>query len=292
MLNHKDQHAAKRKASRPASVAEFRAFYAKEMAAASGSSDPRFEQILESVRREAFMPPGPWKVLVGDNYVETPSADPRYLYQNNLIALNAEKGINNGEPFLHARWIGAVAPKPGEIVTHIGSGTGYYSAVLSMLVLPGGTLTAYEVDEKLARSAKENLRKFKNVTVVVGNAALMPVPESDIVYVNAGVVAPPEQWLAALRPGGRMIFPWRPKPQTALAALVSRAESGFEFKPLMPAWFIPCLGASEASATDVLPDTTGAWRTRSLHFKRDRAPDESATAIYEDVWFSAGSLPD
>ena len=245
MFSHKNQTApdVKKRASRRASLAEVRAFYAKEMASASGSSDPRIEQIFKSVRREHFMPPGPWKVLVGDNYVETPSADPRYLYQNNLIALNAEKGINNGEPFLHARWFGSAAPQPGETIAHIGAGTGYYSAVLSMLVLPGGTLTAYEVDKELAQSAKRNLTKFENVTVVVGNAASLLIPESDIVYVNAGVVAPPEHWLDALRPGGRMIFPWRPTAQTALAALVSRSASGFEFKPLMPAWFIlPALG--------------------------------------------------
>ena len=276
-------HGAKKKVSRRASVAELRAFYAKEMASASGSSDPRIEQIFNLVRREAFMPPGPWRVLVGDNYVETLSADPRYLYQNNLIALDPEKGINNGEPFFHARWIGAVAPKAGETVAHIGAGTGYYSAILSMLVLPNGVITAYEVDEKLAALARRNLARFENVTVVLGNAVSVPIPISDIIYVNAGVVAPPGHWLDALRPDARMIFPWRPTPQTALAALVTRTASGFEFKPLMPAWFIPCLGASETSATDILPDTTGAWRTRSLHLKRDRAQDESATAIYEDV---------
>jgi len=146
------------------------------MASASGSSDPRIEQTFKSVRREAFMPPGPWRVLVGDNYVQTPSADPRYLYQNNLIALDSEKGINNGEPFLHARWIGAVAPKAGETVTHIGAGTGYYSAILSMLVLPNGVITAYEVDEKLAAQERLNLAQFENVTVVLGNAVSVPIP--------------------------------------------------------------------------------------------------------------------
>jgi protein-L-isoaspartate(D-aspartate) O-methyltransferase len=293
MLSDKDPTTARttrKSASRPASVAEVRAFYAKEMASASGSSDPRIEQTFKSVRREAFMPPGPWRVLVGDNYVKTPSADPRYLYQNNLIALDASQGINNGEPFLHARWIGAVAPKPGEAVTHIGAGTGYYSAVLSMLVLPNGILTAYEVDERLAAQARLNLAQFENVTVVLGNAVSVPVPKSDLIYVNAGVVAPPGHWLDALRPGARMIFPWRPTAQTALAALITHTEAGFEFKPLMPAWFIPCLGASETSATDILPDKTGAWKTRSVHLKRYRAPDESATAIYEDVWFSLESL--
>jgi protein-L-isoaspartate(D-aspartate) O-methyltransferase len=214
------------------------------------------------------------------------------LYQNNLIALDSRKGINNGEPFLHARWIGAVAPKAGEAVTHIGAGTGYYSAILSMLVLPSGRLTAYEVDEKLAAQARRNLARFENVTVIIGNAVSLAIPQCDIVYVNAGVAAPPGQWLDALRPGGRLIFPWRPTPQAALAALVTRAARGFDFKPLMPAWFIPCLGASETSANYMTPDTAGAWRTQSLHLKRDRAPDESATAIYEDVWFSLESLPD
>src|SRR5438105_12947813 len=132
------------------------------MASASGSSDPRIEQTFKSVRREDFMPPGPWKVLVGDNYVETLSADPRYVYQNNLIALDAEKGINNGEPFLHARWIGAVGPKAGETVTHIGAGTGYYSAVLSMLVLPKRALTPYEVGEDVSAQARRNLSRFEN----------------------------------------------------------------------------------------------------------------------------------
>jgi hypothetical protein len=44
------------------------------------------------------------------NYLETPSADPTYLYQNTLVALDPDKGINNGTPFFHAVWIGAVAP--------------------------------------------------------------------------------------------------------------------------------------------------------------------------------------
>src|SRR4030095_6155119 len=140
------------------------------------STDPRFEQIFNSVRREAFMPPGPWKVLVGNDYIDTLSNDPRYLYQNNLIALDAQKGINNGEPFLHARWIGAVAPKAGETVTHIGAGTGYYSAILSLVGLPNGVETAYEVDEKLAQDAQRNLARLEKITVVVGNGFVAYTP--------------------------------------------------------------------------------------------------------------------
>ena len=89
---------------------EARALYARMMAAASGSSDPRLERIFELVPREAFLPPGPWHIMVEHRLVETPSADPALLYQNALVVLDRQKGINNGEPFLHAAWIGAVAP--------------------------------------------------------------------------------------------------------------------------------------------------------------------------------------
>jgi protein-L-isoaspartate(D-aspartate) O-methyltransferase len=270
------------------SLDEVRGFYAKLMAGASGSSDPRLERIFELVPREAFLPPGPWKIRVAEKkYIETPSADPVYLYQNVLVALDAGKGINNGEPMLHARWIGAVAPQPGEVVTHIGTGTGYYSAILSMLVLPGGRLIGFEINEDLAVAARRNLAPFENTSITVGDAASLEVPPSDVIYVNAGVMAPPEHWLTALRPGGRMVFPWRPTEAAALAVLVTRAVSGFELEPIMPAWFIPCVGASKEAGCALVPDYESAWRSRSIHLSRDRAPDDSATAIYKDVWFSA-----
>ena len=92
-----------------------------------------------TVPREAFLGPGPWTVIAGNGKITTPSADPVHIYQNVLVALDADKGINNGEPFLHAMWIGKIAPKPGEAVTHVGAGTGYYTALLARLVSPGGT---------------------------------------------------------------------------------------------------------------------------------------------------------
>jgi protein-L-isoaspartate(D-aspartate) O-methyltransferase len=274
-----------------ASLDEIRGFYAKLMAVASRSPDPRLERIFERVPREAFLPPGPWKIVVDERCVETPSADPVYLYQNTLVALDANKGINNGVPFLHAAWIGAAAPQPGEIVTHIGAGTGYYSAILSMLVLPGGRLNAFEIEEKLAAVTQLNLRAFENATVVAAAASRIALPPSDLVYVNAGVAAPPVSWLQAPRPGGRLIFPWRPSKTVGMAALVTARASGYELKPLMPAWFIPCVGVPTV-AVDATPIDSGtAWRSRSLRLTAEGTPDATATAVYPEVWFSSEPLP-
>ncbi len=269
---------------------DVRKSYAREMARVSTSEDPRLEQAFYSVHREDFLPPGPWKLLVEGRYVDTPNSDPVHVYRNSVIALDARKGINNGEPHLHAMWLGAVAPKPGETITQIGLGMGYYSAILSLLVQPGGRLTGFEIESDLAETARRNLADFKNVSVIAGDAVSRELPPSDIIYVSAAVAAPPEQWLAALRPSGRLIFPWRPTIEVALAMLVTRVAKGFEAKPLMSSWFIPCAGASSQKGSALAPTPATARRIRSLHLIRERAPDESAVAIYEHVWFSSAKL--
>ena len=267
-------------------IEDIRKFYARLMAANAASSDPRLEEVFAEVPREAFLGPGPWTIVAGNGKVTTPSADPAHIYQNVLVALDADKGINNGEPFLHAMWIGRLAPKPGEAVTHVGAGTGYYSAVLARLVSPGGSVTAFELDARLAELARKNLEGYRNATVIHGDAVTTPLPPSDIIYVNAGVVAPPAGWLKALRPGGRMIFPWRPSERVPLAVMVIRTEKGFACDPFMRSWFIPCFGASIADLAAKIPTREQAMRSRSIWLTNDKAPDRTATAIFGDVWFS------
>ncbi|CAN7749548.1 protein-L-isoaspartate O-methyltransferase family protein [Caballeronia sp. LjRoot31] len=272
-------------------IAEARRSYARLMAAASKTSDPRLERVFELVPREAFLPPGPWKIMVDNEYFDTPSADPVYLYQNALVALDAAKGINNGEPFLHAAWLGSVAPQRGDVVCHIGAGSGYYTAILSVLALPGGRVEAFEIEPGLAEAARKNLRAFEGVTVTQGDATKLPLPASDLIYVNAGVLAPPRSWLQALRPKGRLIFPWRPSDEVGLTLLITRTDAGFDVEPLMNAWFIACVGG--ASTADLFvkpPDAHAARSVRSAWLTSERVPDKTAVAAYQHVWFSSSAL--
>lgn len=274
------------------SVEDARKFYAQLMAANAGSADPRLEEAFATVQREAFLGPGPWTVVAGralatgNGRIMTPSADPVHIYQDVLVALDADKGINNGEPSLHAMWIARIAPRSGEAVTHVGAGTGYYTALLARLVSPG-RVTAFELEADLAARATKNLEPYRNVGVVHGDAVTGDLPPSDIIYVNAGVVAPPVAWLRALKPGGRMIFPWRPSQSVGLAVMVTRADNGFACDPFMRSWFIPCVGASVASSAAKIPDLQKAALSRSIWLAADKTPDRTATAIIGDVWFSS-----
>jgi protein-L-isoaspartate(D-aspartate) O-methyltransferase len=258
------------------------------MGRAGGSFDPRLERAFALVPREMFLGPPPWRLIDVRRHDEETTDDPRRLYRDVLVTLDEEKGINNGEPCLHAAWMAAIAPRSGETVAHIGAGTGYYSAILAVLVLPDGKVHAFEIEPRLAAQARLNLAPFQNVDVVTGDATVLPLLASDIIYVNAGVVAPPVSWLRALDPGGRLVFPWRPSDDVALTLLVTRRRAGLDVEPLMPSWFIPCVGASSrAGAKAKLPGQEEAQRTRSIHILAEEPPDETATAIIGDVWFSS-----
>jgi protein-L-isoaspartate(D-aspartate) O-methyltransferase len=273
-------------------LAEARALFGRMMSAASGSADPRIEQVFEALPREDFLPPGPWHMRVAQRYVETPSADPVHLYCNALVAIDPERGINNGEPFLHAAWMGAVGPQPGETAIHIGAGGGYYTAALARLVEPGGKVLAYEIDVRLAEMARRNLASYGNVTLIHGDAVTAKLRRADIIYVNAGVVAPPVRWLKALKLGGRMIFPWRPTAEIGLAVLATRNRAGFTLQIVGGSWFIPCSGASDPGLSLKAPTPREAKASRQVALTADRAPDYTATAIYPELWFSSEALDD
>ena len=57
------------------------------------------------------------------------------------------------------------------------------------------------------------------MTLIHADAVKARLRRADIIYVNAGVIAPPVRWLKSLKLGGRMIFPWRPAPEIGLAVL-------------------------------------------------------------------------
>jgi protein-L-isoaspartate(D-aspartate) O-methyltransferase len=70
-----------------------------------------------------------------------------------------------------------------------------------------GRVVTYDVDEQLAREARDNLSSFTWVDVRHGDAS-EPLGETfDAILVNAGVTHPLDTWLDALAPGGRMLLP-------------------------------------------------------------------------------------
>src|SRR5262249_33463505 len=150
----------------------------------------RVADAYATVPREKFLGPGPWLVRAGEDYLKTPSDDPVLVYHNLVFALLPEKHLNDGEPSLHARWMAAIAPKPGERVLHIAIGGGYYPAILAELVGSTGRVVAREIEPDMIAAATRNLADRPNVSVVGRSGLEAPLPESDVIYVCAGVTHP------------------------------------------------------------------------------------------------------
>ena len=115
-------------------IARRRRAYAAEIARRAGISDPRIEAAFASVPREDFAGSPPWRIGSGGLFGQSSSSDPARLYEDVLVAIDAERGINNGQPSLHAQSIAALELKEGETVVQIGAGAGYYTAILAELV--------------------------------------------------------------------------------------------------------------------------------------------------------------
>jgi protein-L-isoaspartate(D-aspartate) O-methyltransferase len=276
------------------SLAQFRDFYASFITANAEVRDERIIKAFASVRREDFLPPGPWQVLVPNGYVKTPTADPALLYQDIVVAIDPHRRINNGEPSLHARCLNAISPQAGETILHIGCGSGYYTAILAALAGPEGHVTGLEVVTELAELAKRNLGDIVTVDIQCRSGAVAPLPMSDVIYVNAGATEPLQVWLDALLPGGRLIFPLTPGwDYGGMLLVTNRHGSGsFEARFVTQAGFIPCLGAQDEQIRPRLKEAfaLSGWReVRSLR-TNDGKPDSSCWFAGADWWLSTASF--
>jgi len=200
--------------------------YAEEVAALSGARSPRLFHALSVVRREEFLPPGPWLIeALNGLYYPSGDADPRRVLHAVGVALDADRLLNNANPVRFAEQMELIEPQLGETVFHVGAGLGYYSAVLAELVGPTGKVLATEIDPGFRERAHGNLKAWPWVELT-GDAMDVTVPPIDVLYSSAGLGTLPPSWLAALKPGGRMVVPITDKRNHGLVLLLRKTEEG------------------------------------------------------------------
>ncbi len=257
----------------------------------------RIRAAFAAVPRERFLGPGPWRLAMANGLIQTQSDDPAEVYEPTVFSLDRSLGINNGEPQLHAKMLSAAAPQPGETVLQIGTGTGYYTAILAELVGPSGTVMGYEIVEALAKRAVNGVQDQAQVKIRVASGTDGPLPPSDVIYVCAGATGPVRHWLEALKPGGRLIFPLTPDNGFgAILRLTAPANTTFadhEAAFITPAMFIDCQGARDTEVAKRLDATFAKGhldQVRSLRFSSP--PDETAWFIWSDsLWLSTAPPP-
>lgn len=150
--------------------------------------DQRVLDLLSEVRREDFVP----------------------VAHRGLAFADMEIPIGHGEtmlcPKLEARLLQSLALRPVDRVLEVGTGSGYQTALLARL-----SAHVYSVDivPEFCEAARRKLAAagITNVTIETGNAAQgwsLHAPY-DVILLTGSVEAVPDEFLAQLAPGGRLV---------------------------------------------------------------------------------------
>jgi protein-L-isoaspartate(D-aspartate) O-methyltransferase len=172
---------------------------------------PAVEHAFRSVARHEFLPK-PFALPRDPLLTEfTQTDDPRRVYADTLVGLKPAKKINCGQPSAVAMQIEQLQAADGMRVLHIGTGSGYYTAILAELVGERGTVVGVEYEEDLAEMSAAFLARgaYTTVTIRQGDGAL-GVPEAapfDRILVSAGAADVVPAWIVQLADDGRLVFP-------------------------------------------------------------------------------------
>ena len=184
MDSHRHERSAQMLAEIRAEVALTRRMIGKE------ALDPRVMEAMARVPRDAFVP----DELQASAYANRP--------------LPIGHGQTISQPYIVALMTDLIAPRPNHRILEIGTGSGYQTAVLSLLCA-----RVYSIDlvSSLSAVAAERLARlgYENVVTRTANG-YQGWPEHapyDGIMVTAAAGYVPQALIGQLRPGGRMAIP-------------------------------------------------------------------------------------
>jgi protein-L-isoaspartate(D-aspartate) O-methyltransferase len=169
-----------------------------------------------------------------------PDEERRRAYAD--AALPIGHGQTISQPYMVARIVEALVPRPGERVLDVGTGSGYQAAVLDEL---GAEVVTIERIPELAETARASLAAagYGDVDVRVGDGTL-GVPELapfDAIAVGAAAPAFPQTLYEQLRPRGRLVVPVGGQRVQRLEVIV-RSPEGPAVVHSVPCRFVPLVG--------------------------------------------------
>ena len=205
-------------------VAEVDAMYAETRGETGlAAMSPAVRAALGKVERHRLIPP----------------AQVSYAYRNHPLPIGAGQTIS--QPYIVALSADLLAPKPGDVVLEIGTGSGYQAAVLAEMAKQ---VYSIELIESLGRSAAARLMELghRNVEVRIGDgyAGWPEKAPFDGIVVTAAAPQVPPALIEQLRPGARMVIPVGGTGDVQyLKVLVKRADGGYDERRVLPVRFVP-----------------------------------------------------
>jgi protein-L-isoaspartate(D-aspartate) O-methyltransferase len=190
-----------------------------------GISDLRVLEAMAAIPRHLFVPEALRSRAYGDH----------------ALPIDASQTIS--QPFIVARMTELLQLQPNHRVLEIGAGSGYQTAVLSLLVAQ-----VYAIDRvaELTRVAQARLRELDihNATVKCFDGTLGWTVHSpyDAILVAAAGPEIPQPLLSQLKVGGRLVLPVGESQKEQRLVSVTRREDDYLTEYHGPCSFVPLIG--------------------------------------------------
>lgn len=179
-----------------------------ELIRAQGIEDLEILRIFDKVPRHAFLPEG----VIHRAYEDAP--------------VPIGYGQTASQPSLQAYYLQLLRPAPEDKVLEIGTGSGYFTALLALM---GDRVYSVERIRELSGRARRSLDalEFRNVALLVGDGSIgwRKFAPFDVITVAAASPEVPEALVDQLAEGGRMLVPVGER-STQDLLLVRRVEGG------------------------------------------------------------------
>ena len=132
-----------------------------------------------------------------------------YAHQDRPLAIGF--GATNSQPWTVRYMLRLLDARPGDRVLDVGSGSGWTAALLGWLVGEAGEVVGVDIVPELVAMAREHLAgRFGWVRFELARRGKLGWPDGapwDRILVSAMADELPEELLAQLAPGGRLVVP-------------------------------------------------------------------------------------
>lgn len=189
--------------------------------------DPRVMQAMREVPREEFVP---------ENLRNQ-------AYDNNPLSIGQGQTIS--QPFIVALMTDLLVPRPTDRILEVGTGSGYQSAILSVLVQQ---VYSIEIIPGLSEAAASRLKRlgYSNVECRIGDghAGWLEAAPFDGIIVTAAPQVIPHALVEQLKPGGHLVIPVGKSGYYQQLLVVDKDQQGtISVRDLLAVAFVPMTSA-------------------------------------------------
>jgi protein-L-isoaspartate(D-aspartate) O-methyltransferase len=161
-------------------------------------------------------------------------------YEDSALPIGSGQTIS--QPSIHARYLELLHLKGNEKVLEIGTGSGYQTALLSVLA---SQVFSIERIPALLDTARETIRRtgFRNISFLLGDGTLgwRQYAPYDAILVGAGAPEVPSTYKEQLTEGGHLLIPLGDREEQTLYMFTRRGDE-LEQTEIAPVRFVPLVG--------------------------------------------------